>query len=154
MQANRIFVAGALALAASFTFAGDLTRAQVRAELQQARAAGQGQLAGEAAYVGPQAPASAVSRDAVKQELAAARAGGQLLAAGEGGVRDGREFDTTSVYTRAEVKAELLAARRAGEVSQGEAYNLAESHPKADERPASIFAIFGRGKRSADATHE
>ncbi len=114
----------AAALIAGAAFAADnggLTREQVRAEYNQARANGTLPVNGEGqTAVAPKAATSALSREAVRADYYAARAAGTLPANGEGQevrrqVRQEERQGTAPVaVSREAVKAEYYAARRAG----------------------------------------
>ena len=153
MQVKQALVASAIALGFSVAFAdgimlapepatSNVTRAQVKAELQHARATGKMQPAGEADFVPPSTPSN-VSRAEVKAELAAARAHGQTLAAGEAGYNVSNEYTTASVLTRNEVRAEAIATRKSGQVLAGEAGSYGAPLPST--RPGKlVLPIFAK----------
>ncbi|HEX6704095.1 MAG TPA: DUF4148 domain-containing protein [Albitalea sp.] len=121
---------------------GGLTRAEVKAELARAAAAGELPVVSETyggfdyAHIKP----STVTRAEVKTELARAAAAGELPVVSEtyGG------FDYAhmkpSTLTRAEVKAELARAAAAGELdTQNETYGtLARPYPQATHRVLAL----------------
>src|SRR3546814_1389106 len=93
-----------------------LTRAQVQAELAQAKANGQYSF-GELDYPATVAPASNVSRAQVQDELAQAKAAG-LVTYGEEQYPP-QAADPGSHLTRAPVQAEMAKAKAAGHYSFG-----------------------------------
>jgi len=99
-----------------------LTRAEVRAQVLEARAAGQLRPAGEAS--GPVAyrfDAPTRTRADVRAEVLQARLHGELVAAGQGAEAD----DATGLSTRAraDVRAETVMARLQGElIPSGEGF--------------------------------
>ncbi|NYT85214.1 DUF4148 domain-containing protein [Pollutimonas harenae] len=93
------------------------TRAQVVAELQAARAAGQLSV-GELDYPIAINQTSSLSRAQVVAELAAAKAAGQLSV---GELDYPIASSHPSTVTRAEVVAELYAAKAAGQLVEPEA---------------------------------
>lgn len=92
------------------------TRAQVRAELAAARAAGQ-IPSGDLDYPPPAPAASHKTRAQVRAELARARAAGEMSS---GDLDYPPERPPATRKTRAQVRAELEAAKAAGEVSFGD----------------------------------
>ena len=98
--------------------AGTVTRAEVRAEVLRARAAGELDIT-EATPAFAVAAASGLTRAEVRAEAIRARAAGEL---------DLTEADypvlavaPASTLTRAEVRAEFIRARNAGEIQSDEA---------------------------------
>jgi hypothetical protein len=95
MQVKQLIALSALALAGTAVLADDitpepaptvstLTRAEVKAEVQQARARGELRPAGEEDVVVAAPPQrSTLTRAAVKAEVLQARANGELIPAGE-----------------------------------------------------------------------
>jgi hypothetical protein len=95
MQVKQLIALSALALAGTAALADDITidntpfvstrsRAEVKADVQQARAHGELLAAGEGdAATSAERGTSTLARSAVKAEVLQARAGGQLLPAGE-----------------------------------------------------------------------
>ena len=98
-------------------FIASRSRAEVAADVQAARAAGQLPVAGEVGVRFADTP-STKSRSEVAADVQAARAAGQLPVAGEVGVRFA---DTPSTKSRAQVAAETREAARLGLLSYGEA---------------------------------
>lgn len=97
--------------------AGPLTREQVRAELLQARAQGQLFAGGEAgAWPAPPVSGTPATRAQVLRELAAS---GPLVS-GEGAVSGPPAATGTSTLSRAEVRAQAIAAQRADQLPGGE----------------------------------
>jgi len=96
--------------------ANALTREQVVAELQAARAAGELSV-GEIDYPPAIAPAESLTRAQVVAELDAARAAGQISV---GELDYPPAVSQTSSVSREQVVAELRAARAAGQISVGE----------------------------------
>lgn len=139
MNAKQIFLMSAISLAAAGAMANDITidntptessvtRAQVKAEVRQARKAGELIAAGEAYQGGRVAYTSSAARSDVRAQFVAARAQGELLAAGEGSSNDGRFSLSDSTLARADVKAQVVAASKAGELlPAGEGY-FSDSH--------------------------
>ena len=122
MNTRTLIAASLLALAAApAAFAQSaaspepVTRAGVVAELQRARAAGELEPGVAYGYSGMQTPESALSRAAVVAELARARNAGELryVNTPESGY-PWAAAQTASTKTRAEVRAEVQAAARAG----------------------------------------
>jgi hypothetical protein len=96
----------------------------VRAEVLQARAAGQLLKAGEQ-YDGFAAPAqgSGLTRAQVREQYQQAKATGEIMAAGDADPIGNRELAAPSTLARSDVKAEVLAARASGELlPAGDAY--------------------------------
>jgi len=127
MNAKYLIATSIAALAATSAMAGDvaepaaaaapLTRAQVKAEVIQARKAGELIPAGELYPIPPVSPGdSNVTRAEVRTQVLQARAAGELIPAGEGPIVDTGALAGTSTLSRAEVKAEVIAARKAGEL--------------------------------------
>ncbi|TMG98419.1 MAG: DUF4148 domain-containing protein [Betaproteobacteria bacterium] len=94
MQVKQLIALSALALAGTAVLADDITpepapfvstrtRAEVKAEVQQARARGELQPAGEEDVVVAAPQRSTLTRAAVKAEVLQARANGELIPAGE-----------------------------------------------------------------------
>ena len=114
------FTKSALVLAAALitgsSFAADtgaMTREQVRAQYNQARANGTLPANGEGqTAVAPKVAPSTLTREAVRAEYYAARAAGTVPPTGEG--QEAKVAVAPSVVTRDVVKAEYFAARRAG----------------------------------------
>src|SRR5262245_51309480 len=143
MNAKHILFSSVIALAAAGAMADDITvdntpsvstatRAQVKAEVLNARKSGELLGAGEVGQRVP-APVFSASRSDVASQFRVARANGDLLAAGEGSY-DANEARTHQFnLARADVKAETLAAAKAGELlPAGEAfYNVEPGHHKA-----------------------
>ena len=136
MNAKQVFFTGVIALASATAFADDITidkspaasvrsRAEIKAEVSRALAAGEHFVVGEASYVMPVSARSNVARSDVKAELAAAQAAG-LLQVGEFDASYAVATRLASTRSRNEVKAEFIAARDAGELPpNGEAYDAA-----------------------------
>jgi hypothetical protein len=149
MKAKQIVLASLIAVAGT-AFADDITidtkplastrnRAEVKAEVRRALAAGEHFVVGEGyGYMEPVSKGSTVTRAEVKAELAAALAAGQVVV-GEYDPRVVEPF--VSVRSRDEVKAEFLAARAAGElIPDGEAYYVAVAqNPKAGTKASPSF---------------
>ena len=108
----------AAGLFAGASFAADtnatsaLSRDQVRAEYNQARANGSLTPNGEAQIAKPRVTGTPLTREAVRADYVAARAGGTLAPTGEG--QEVRQVATPVAVSREAVKAEYFAARRAG----------------------------------------
>lgn len=106
----------AAALIAGSSFAADtgaLTREQVRAEYNQARANGTLPVNGEGqTAAAPKVASSTQTRDAVRADYFAARQAGTLIPNGEG--QEVRHAAAPATVSREAVKAEYYAARRAG----------------------------------------
>ena len=94
MQVKQLIALSALALAGTAALADDITidntpfvstrtRAEVKADVAQARAQGQLLAAGEQNVVAPAATGTALARATVKAEVLTARANGELIPAGE-----------------------------------------------------------------------
>lgn len=117
-------------VAASSTFAGDkpqsLTRADVQAEYQRARAAGEINESGFPNYDALAKTASTLSRAEVTAEYQRALAAGEVQAHNSGypGTLSARP-PVASKLTRKEVQAEYLRARNAGELSSVSGYSSA-----------------------------
>jgi hypothetical protein len=120
MNIKHIAAASLIALAGSAAFAQTtdqadsfqptLTRAQVQADLAQARANGTAFHEGDITYV-QHAPAKSLkTRAEVQAELAQARADGTLFVAGDTDYPQAQKF--VSTRTRAEVQAEAREATR------------------------------------------
>jgi hypothetical protein len=149
-----VAIAAALALGASAAFADDIgreeavvtskTRAQVKAEVLEARAHRQLAAAGEAGLPVDEPAGNGTTRASVQDEVRLARAGGQLAPAGETDPVGAHEFAATSDRERGEVKAEVFAARKAGVLAPaGDAYdgsNLAQAHPEPGSNPLAKLA--------------
>ena len=127
MNATQILFSSALVLAAAGAMADDitiartsatsaLTRADVTADLQRARAAGELLAPGERYDGAPVSTTSTVARADVKAQVAAAEAAHQLMPAGEGRPDDPSLQGAPSTLTRADVKEQNLAARRTGQL--------------------------------------
>ena len=106
-------------LVATASFAADtgaLSRAQVRAEYNQARADGSlipnGEVQIATPRATPRAAGTPLTRAAVRADYFAAREAGTLPANGE--VQEVRQPAAPVAVSRAEVKAQYYAARRAG----------------------------------------
>ncbi len=98
-----------------------LTREQVKAEALQARANGTlNAVAGEASD--EQRFWSTRDRNEVKAEVAEARARGQLVEGDAYGYEVDRTVSPAASKSRAEVKADLMAAIKAGDLHSGETY--------------------------------
>lgn len=147
---------GAIALAASSTFAADapgLTRADVNAQTLAARADGTLIPPGEG--FDPRGPAitsrSALTRADVAATVLAARTTGQLMAAGEAaGPSTAFGPATSPVLARAAVKAEVLAARASGDLmSAGEA-----PFPEARQRARTAAAWIANARQTRPAAHD
>jgi hypothetical protein len=106
----------AAALVAGSSFAADtgaVTREQVRAEFNQARANGTLPANGEGqTAIAPKVAPSTLTRQAVQAEYFAARAAGTLAPTGEG--QEAKVAVAPSVASRDAVRAEFYAARKAG----------------------------------------
>lgn len=98
------------------------TRAEVIAELQAARASGEGSPGDTYGYDLAYKPfVSTKTRAQVKAELEQARANGELRSEGDTYGYDAGNSGFVSTKTRAQVKAELLDAKRSGQwQSQGD----------------------------------
>lgn len=95
MNAKSLIAFASIALAAGSVLADDITpdfsnqvastrsRAEVKAEVRQAAAAGELLAAGEEAFGVPTVRSTSVARAQVKAEVLAARARGELIPAGE-----------------------------------------------------------------------
>lgn len=144
MHTRFVIVAGVLALGATSAFAGEImaredagvtsrTRAQVKAEVLEARTRGQLAPAGEAGLPAAAPVLGDATRAEVQDDVRLARQRGELVPAGEADPFGAHEFAATSDRTRAEVKAETLAARRAGELAPaGETYDGSFAQAKAE----------------------
>ena len=104
--------AGLFATASFAADAGAMTREQVRAEYNQARANGTLPVNGEGQAVVTKATRSELTRDAVRAEYFAARAAGTLPPTGE--VQETRQVAAPVAVSREVIRAEYFAARRAG----------------------------------------
>ena len=105
----------AMLAVSSAAFSGDmggLTRDQVRAAYNEARASGSLPSNGEAQTVTVKASTSTLTRAAVRAEYYAARAAGTLPPTGEG--QQVRAVPAPSALTREAVRAEYIRARMAG----------------------------------------
>jgi Domain of unknown function (DUF4148) len=112
-----ILAAGLTAgLFASASFAADtgaMSREQVRAEYNQARANGTLPAKGEGqTAAAPKVAPSTLTREAVRADYYAARAAGTLPANGE--AQEVRQVAAPVTVSREAVRAEYFAARRAG----------------------------------------
>jgi len=119
-----------------------LARSEVKAQVLQARAAGQLRPAGEAVEpyfavgAGP-----ARSRDQVRAEVLQARASGELIPAGEAVAPF--QTPTPSILARATVKEEYRMARMRGElIPDGEGF-ASPSRPSPDGHGHTV-AMIGR----------
>jgi len=146
MQFKKIFVIGAVALAAGSVFADEgvdnsapKSREQVVSEVLQARAQGALTPAGEGVYPAgtPTEWSSTKTLADSASEVRQARADGTLRHAGEAAPEDLMRFErahpSTSTLTRAEVKAEVVAARRAGQLvpaGEAEEFNADRSYAR------------------------
>lgn len=145
MQARSTLIAAALlTLAAAASAQSTLTRAQVKAEVEEARRTGQLLSGGESQLrlnelfpgmypLQPTQPGK--SREQVKAELAEARRTGDLVV-GESSLKENerllRRYPAPGVAgkSRAEVQEELALARRLGDIQIGEdSRTLAERFP-------------------------
>jgi hypothetical protein len=157
MNVKQLLGFTALALAAGSALAqdGPLTRAEVRRQVLEARAAGTLIPAGEGitpGYAKANARRSDLSRAQVKDEVLQARASGQLQPAGEGAPEDriyAQAVSAPSTLARADVKAEVLEARANGELipaGQGEYPNAAEAThvARAPVKASNFFAFLHR----------
>ena len=104
--------AGLFANASFAADAGAMTRSQVRAEYNQARANGTLIPNGEGQSVVTKATRSELTRDAVRADYFAARTAGTLPPTGE--VQEIRQAAAPVAVSRDAVRAEYFAARRAG----------------------------------------
>jgi hypothetical protein len=146
MNAKQMFVASvmvasiAAAIAPAAHADGGLTRGEVKAQVLQARAAGQLRPAGEA--VEPYSALSsgpARSREQVRAEVLQARASGELVPAGEAVAPF--ETPTPSILARATVKEEYRMARMRGELTpDGEGF-ASPSRPSVDGHGHTIAMI-------------
>lgn len=121
MNSKQIIAAAAFALVGATAFAqeavqnielptsSNVQRADVKAELQRARAAGEVSGA-EAVAVNPPASSSGLTRAQVRDEYLQARASGKVIYVGE--VAQFTNDVKASVRTREEVKAEARAFAR------------------------------------------
>ena len=135
-----IIVAALAATAGGALAAGDNpSRADVKAQVLQARANGELKPAGEAAEPFTTATgASTLSRRQVKDETLQARADGDLVPAGEGTI-----FVATSgtPMARAEVRESVRQARLNGElIPAGEGIGPVEYQARAHTRRAEMLA--------------
>lgn len=147
---------GAIALAASSTFAADApgrTRAEVNAQTLAARADGTLVPAGEGpATYGPVIGSrSALTRADVTADVLAARASGRLVAAGEA-AEPATSFSpaTGPMLARASVKADVLAARASGDlVPAGEGLT-----PEAQQRSRAAAAWMAKTRQTQPAARD
>jgi hypothetical protein len=95
-----------------------LTRAEVTAEYQRARAAGELPITGyETAYTVKKPAATTLTRAAVQAEYFRARQAGELMDV-SGFASAARTAPTASTLTRADVVNEFLRARSTGELAE------------------------------------
>ena len=117
MQVKQLIALSALALAGTAALADDITidntpfvstrtRAELKAEVLQARAQGQLLAAGEENVVAPEAGGTTLARATVKAQVLTARANGELIPAGEALASAHPTHPTQRV-----TKSETLAAR-------------------------------------------
>lgn len=157
MNVKQLIGLSALALAAGNALAGDgsPTRADMRQQVLDARAAGTLTPAGEGVSPGYAMSSdrwSDVTRAQVTSEVLQARASGLLQPAGEGSPEDrlyARAESSRSTLARADVKAQVLEARATGELipaGEGEYPNTAEATHVAHASVASgnFFAFLHR----------
>ena len=143
-----IVVAGAVAAgpthAAGATAWSPTTRAEVRAQVLEARATGQLRPAGEAAEpMSYRFGAPTRTRAEVRAEVLMARAQGDLVAAGQGAEAD--EATGLSMRARADVRAETVMARLQGElVPSGEGFGPVERDRRLVRFPAETVAKAAR----------
>jgi hypothetical protein len=124
MTLKQAFALAVLATSVSAAFADDarqasLTREQVQAELQRARAAGELQPLGDAPLAAV-VPASTRTRAELRDEVLAARTAGTLQAGGEVDLAATRPVTLASTVSRAEVKALTVAANKHHELRYGD----------------------------------
>ncbi len=93
------------------------TRAEVKAECEAAKKAGQ-IVSGECQQVMPKKAQSTTTRTEVKKEAAAAKKAGTVVSGTA--KAPGPATKPASTKTRAQVKAECDAARKAGKIVEGE----------------------------------
>jgi len=126
MNIKHLAAAAALMTAAGFALAdGDVTRAQVQAELVQARAAGLLDT-NDATFPVIPAVASTLTRAQVQAQVVQARAAGQL------DISDATYpviASSGAAASRADVRAQVLQARAAGQLDLNEA-NYPASYPQ------------------------
>jgi hypothetical protein len=141
-----IVVAGTVATASARADGGfaPITRADVKAQVLQARAAGELRPAGEAAEpmayrFGP----STRSRADVRAEVVTARLQGDLVPAGQGA--ESRDATGPSMLARADVRADTVLARLHGELTpSGEGFGPVERQPRLVRYPGERIAATAR----------
>ena len=142
-----IVVAGAVATGptraadtASPTAWSPTTRAEVRAQVLEARATGQLRPAGQASEpMAHRFGAPTRTRADVRAEVLQARLSGDLVAAGQGADTD--DATGLSMRARADVRAETVMARLQGElVPSGEGFGPVERSPRLVRFPAETIA--------------
>ena len=136
-----IVVAGAVAAGPTHAAgATETTRAEVRAQVLEARATGQLRPAGEAAEpMGYRFGAPTRTRAEVRAEVLMARAQGDLVAAGQGAEAD--EATGLSMRARADVRAETVMARLQGElVPSGQGFGPVERDRRIVRYTGETFA--------------